>query len=29
MPKAVEKQLDELVYQAYELSKDDIKIIEQ
>ena len=26
---AIEKQIDELVYQAYELSKDDIKIIEQ
>lgn len=25
----IEKQLDELVYQVYELSKDDIKIIEQ
>ena len=24
-----EKQIDEVVYQAYELSKDDIKIIEQ
>ena len=26
---AIEKQIDELVYQVYELSKDDIKIIEQ
>ena len=26
---AIEKQIDEFVYQAYELSKDDIKIIEQ
>lgn len=25
----IEKQIDEFVYQAYELSKDDIKIIEQ
>jgi hypothetical protein len=26
---AIEKQIDEFVFQAYELSKDDIKIIEQ
>ena len=26
---AIEKQIDEFVYQAYELSKEDIKIIEQ
>ena len=26
---AIEKQVDEFVYQAYELSKEDIKIIEQ
>ena len=25
----IEKQIDEFVYQVYELSKDDIKIIEQ
>ena len=26
---AIEKRIDEFVYQAYELSEDDIKIIEQ
>ena len=26
---AIEKQIDELIYQAYELSRDDIKIIEE